>query len=533
MRHRTDILSPRYAASSTDPGQPSRRALMALLASALAAPSVASAAAWPNEARLGPPRPFTFEQLKSEALSRARQPYRPPPSPPPSLVRAIDYDAFGQIVYRPQATLWGDEPGDHGVRFFPIGRPAGTPVAMHVVSGGQARALPYAEALFDMPADNPARKLGDGSGFAGFKVLNADHRTDWIAYLGASYFRSSDPFNQYGLSARGLALDTATPKAEEFPLFTAFWLEHDAGDGLVVYALLDGPSVAGAYRIGHRRSPAGLVQDIEAELHFRRPVERLGVAPLTSMYWYGQSDRTPTDDWRPQIHDSDGLSIWTGAGERLWRPLANPPVVKVNAFMDRGPKGFGLMQRDRNFEDYQDDGVFYDRRPSAWVEPVGDWGPGAVQLVELPTTGEADDNIVAFWVPAAPVTAGTTLRPRYRLHWSKEEPATPGVARVVATRSGQGGRPGQPIPPGRRKTVIDFAGPGLAGLTRQSGVTPVVTLSAGKPIEPGAYPVEGQDRWRLMFDYEAPPKTTLDLRAQLARAGRVLTETWLYQVITG
>jgi len=531
MRPGSDFATP-TAANLLSAGLSRRAALAVLLATAVSSPAVA-ALPWPTEAPLGPPQPFSFDRLKSDARSLARRPYQPPASPPPALVQAIDYDAFGQIVYRPQATLWGVDPGDHGVRFFPIGRPAGTPVAVHVVAGGEARAVTYSTALFDMPADSPARKLGDGAGFAGFKVLNADHRTDWIAYLGAAYFRSADPFNQYGLSARGLAIDTATAKTEEFPIFTSFWLERDPAGELAVYTLLDGPSVAGAYRIGHRRSPAGLVQEIEAELHFRRPVARLGIAPLTSMYWYGQSDRTPADDWRPQIHDSDGLAIWTGSGERIWRPLANPPVVKVNAFMDRGPKGFGLMQRDRNFEDYQDDGVFYDRRPSAWVEPVGDWGPGSVQLVELPTTGEADDNIVAFWVPAAPVKAGQNLNARYRLHWTKDEPTSAPIARVIATRSGEGGRPGLPVPPGRRKFVLDFAGPSLVGLSRQSGVSPVVWLSVGQPIEAVAYPVEGADRWRLMFDYEAPPKTTLDLRAALSRGGQALTETWIYQVITG
>jgi glucans biosynthesis protein len=533
MRHGSVLATP----SSTHPlsAEISRRAALAALL-AFAAANPAGAAAWPTGAPLGPPQPFSFDRLKSEARALARRPYQPPAAPPPALVRAIDYDAFGQIRYRPQATLWGDEVGDHGVRLFPLGRPAATPIAIHVVAGGQARAVTYAASLFDMPADSPARALGAGAGFGGFKVLNADHRTDWIAYLGASYFRSADPFNQYGLSARGLALDTASAKAEEFPIFSSFWLERDAASELVVYALLDGPSVAGAYRIGHARSALGLVQEIEAELHFRRPVSRLGIAPLTSMYWYGLSDRTPADDWRPQIHDSDGLAIWTGAGEHIWRPLANPPVVKVNAFMDRGPKGFGLMQRDREFEDYQDDGAFYDRRPSAWVEPLGDWGPGSVQLVEIPTTREVDDNIVAFWVPAAPVRAGQELAVRYRLHWSKEAPLAMSVARVVATRSGEGGRPGLPVPPGRRKFVLDFAGATLAGLTRQSGVQPVVSMSAGQPIGAVAYPVVqtlgGSDRWRLMFDYEAPAKTTLDLRAALSRGGQALSETWIYQVVT-
>ena len=508
-----------------------RAAMAALLAAGISSPALA-APTWPAGASIGPPRPFSFDRLKASALALARRPYGAPAGPPADLVHAVDYDAFGRIVYRPAATLWGDAPGGRGVRFFPIGRPAPIAVEVNIVSDGMARAVPYAESLFDMPADSPARALGDKGGFAGFKALNADKRTDWIAYLGASYFRSADPFNQYGLSARGLALDTATAGPEEFPIFTTFWLEEPAGEDLVVYALLDGPSVAGAYRIGHRRSAAGLVQDIEVQLHFRKGVQRLGLAPLTSMYWYGQSDRTPADDWRPQIHDSDGLSIWTGAGERIWRPLADPPRVITNAFADKGPRGFGLMQRDRNFEDYQDDGVFYDRRPSAWVEPVGDWGAGSVQLVELPTVKETDDNIVAFWTPAAPVKAGQSLAYRYRLHWTDEEPSPEGVARVVATRSGQGGRPGQPIPPGRRKMVVDFAGTPLAGLDRQSGVEPVVSSSFGQPLDPVAYPVEGQNRWRLMFDLDVAPGRVTDLRAFLRRGDAALTETWIYQLIT-
>jgi glucans biosynthesis protein len=511
-----------------------------MLAAALAKSDLAAAAvapSWPTGAPLGPPHPFSFDRLKASAAALARRPYRPPVGPPAALVRAIDYDAFGRISYHPAATLWGDAPGGRGVRFFPLGRPAPVAVAMNVVSGGQARTVNYAEALFDMPAGSPARALGDKGGFAGFKALNADRRTDWIAYLGASYFRSADPFNQYGLSARGLALDTAVAGPEEFPIFTSFWLQEDAGDDLTVYALLDGPSVAGAFRIGHRRSPAGLVQDIEVALHFRKAVARLGLAPLTSMYWYGQSDRTPADDWRPQIHDSDGLSIWTGAGERIWRPLADPPRVMVNAFADKGPRGFGLMQRDRNFQDYQDDGVFYDKRPSAWVEPLGDWGAGSVQLVELPTVRETDDNIVAFWTPATTPKAGQSLAYRYRLHWVAEEPAPMGVARVVATRSGQAGRPGQPTPPGRRKLVVDFAGAALVGLTRDSGVEPVVGSSFGQALDPVAYPVEGQDhggqnRWRLMFDLDAPPGRVIDLRAFLRRNGGALTETWIYQLVT-
>jgi glucans biosynthesis protein len=512
----------------------SRRAALLATGAALIArtPAHAATPVWPAGAPLGPARPFSFERLKQEALALARRPFRPQPAPALQLVNAIDYDAFGQIVFRPEATLWGGNPGYGGVRFFPMGRAAPAPVAMYVVSGGEARPVTYSPSLFDIPADSPLHQLGAQAGFGGFRVMNADHTTDWLAFLGASYFRSADPFNQYGLSARGLALDTATPQPEEFPSFTAFWLERDPSDRLVVYALLEGPSVTGAYRMAHERSPAGLVQDVSVQLYFRKAVERLGVAPLTSMYWYGQTDRTPANDWRPQIHDSDGLSIWTGAGERIWRPLINQPRVLTNSFVDQTPRGFGLMQRDRNFADYEDDGVFYERRPSAWVEPVGDWGRGSVQLVEIPTSGEADDNIVAFWTPEAPVTAGQAFDLRYRLHWVAAEPIPAGAAKVVATRAGQGGRPGLPAPAGRRKFVVDFAGDTLNGLGRQSGVEPVVTLSSGQPIDPVAYPVEGHPLWRLMFDVALEPNATLDLRAYLRRGGDALTETWIYQVIT-
>jgi len=509
-----------------------RSALAALIANgaagALAASPAPAAAGWPTEAPLGPPRPFSYEALKARAAALADRPYVPPAQLSAEALHAIDFDAFGQVAYRRESSLWA-EAESGGIRFFPLARVAHVPVAMNVVWRGQARPVEYSPALFDMPANSPVRRLGDKAGFGGFRVMNDDRQTDWIAYLGASYFRSADPFNQYGLSARGLAIDTATSRREEFPVFTAFWLEHEAAGRLVVHALLDGPSVAGAYRIRHQRSAAGLVQEIEASLHFRAAVERLGVAPLTSMYWYGQSDRRPSDDWRPQIHDSDGLAIWTGAGERIWRPLANPSRVVTNAFLDKTPRGFGLMQRNRNFAEYEDDGAFYDRRPSAWVEPVGDWGAGSVQLVEIPTARETDDNIVAFWTPAASPAPGQALDFAYRLHWTAEEPSPVGVARVIATRVGHGGRPGEPGPPGRRKWVVDFAGPGLEGL-RRGDVEPVVTLEAGAPINPIAYPVVGQARWRLMFDADAPPGAAVNARAFLRRGGAALSETWVYPV---
>ena len=500
-----------------------RGAIAAFLAAAAAAPAVAAGEAL----SFGPAEPFSFERLKARVRAMAARPFQPPP-PPSEALSALDFDAMGQIRYRDDVSLWKDRPGG-AVEFFHLGRYARTPVAIHVVEQGQARRILYAESLFEVLAGGRSARWPTDLGFAGFRVMNPGAPGDWLAYQGASYFRAATPFNQYGLSARGLAIDTATPHAEEFPAFTSFWLETDADGALVVSALLDGPSVAGAYRIVHRRDGRGLVQEIETALHFRKAVDRLGVAPLTSMFWYGQPDPTRATDWRPQIHDSDGLAIWTGAGERIWRPLANPRKVTANAFVDHNPRGFGLMQRDRSFDDYQDDGVFYDRRPSAWVEPLGDWGPGSVQLVEIPTDSEIDDNIVAFWTPAAPVRAGGAMALRYRLYWTDEEPTPVGVARVVATRVGRGGRPGQPSTPGVRKFVVDFAGGRLGELGRSSGVRAVVGASRGVAVDTAAYPVVGTSRWRLMFDIAHEPGTVLDLRAFLRLDAQALSETWNFE----
>jgi periplasmic glucans biosynthesis protein len=477
--------------------------------------------------RLGPPTPFSLEALQAHARALAKSPYRPTPSPLADRLASLDFDAIGRIRYRSEAALWRDRPDVDSVEFFHLGKYAQTPVTISVVDAGQARQILYSPALFDIPSGDLASQLPADLGFAGFRVMNHDGQGDWIAYLGASYFRAATPFNQYGLSARGLAIDTGAGRPEEFPRFTAFWLSHDPTGNLVVCALLESASVVGAYRIIHQRDGGGLTQTVEATLNFRKPVEILGLAPLTSMFWYGPTDRAKALDWRPQIHDSDGLAIWTGAGERIWRPLTDPARVTTNAFIGADPKGFGLMQRDRAFEDYQDDGAFYDRRPSAWVEPIGQWGAGSVKLVEIPTAGETDDNIVAFWSPERPVKVGDALSPRYRLHWTDEEPNPLGVGRTVATRQGVGGRPGVAAEAGGRKFVVDFSGGQLATLTRQSGVTPVVT-AGGQSVAAAAYPVVGTGRWRLMFDITTTRGNTVELRAFLRLGAEALTETWVF-----
>lgn len=496
-----------------------RRNTLALLGAALAFGGEALAAAPRRTASGG--QSFSWDRLKRHAASLARAKPRPLPAPDPR-AHAVDYDAANRIAFRPDRAIFADD--GYSVRLFPLGRYAPMPVQVSIVEGGRAHSIEHSEDMFAVtPGEGPAPRIVPG--IAGFRVMNRGGVGDWLAFLGASYFRSAGPLAQYGLSARGLAIDTGIDGAEEFPVFTAFWLER-SGEGLTIYALLEGPSVVGAYRFASRKGDDAIVQDVSMAIWLRRDVARLGIAPLTSMFWYDEGNVRARADWRPEIHDSDGLLIHNRAGERIWRPLGNPPQPRVNSFADgQGGSAFGLFQRDRAFDHYQDDGVFYEKRPSLWVEPKGDWGPGAVMLYEIPTIKETDDNIVAFWTPDQPARGGSSFAFDYRLRWTGGEPALSPIARVVDRWTGTAGRPGfEPIQDARR-LVVDFEGAAFAGLGRDSGVTAAVTLDRGRLISVTAYPVVGQPgRWRLIADMTIGDGPA-NLRATLERGGQPLSET--------
>lgn len=511
-----------------------------LLGGLTGAPGVARALTGLGTSELGQPEAFSFETLQARAKTLAAKAYVKPLSPASQVLDAIDYDQYQKIKYRPDKSVKLDGVGAMPVQLFHLGKYAQEPVHIHVVEGGKAREIVYSSALFDMPGDHPARKLSDGAGFAGFRIMAPDLKTDWFAAMGASYFRTSGPYNQYGLSARGLAVDTAMPRPEEFPRFSHYWLEEpkvDAGapQQIVIYALLDSPSVTGAYRMTTERLTDSrdvhrIVMNIDAQIYARKDVERLGVAPFSSMFWYGEASRKQSADWRPEIHDSDGLAILTGSGERIWRPIVNPPRVMTSAFLDKDVKGFGLLQRDRDFVHYLDDGVFYERRPSVWVEPRDGWGEGAVHLVEIPTEDETFDNVVAYWAPKEPLKAGSDRAWRYRLTWLDDIPYPDAVGRATGTWSGLGGRPGHKRPDGVRKFVIDFQGKVFSGLGRNDGIELVVTASRGDVSNSYNHPVVDQSqRWRAFFDIQAAGTEPVDLRAFLRRGDKALTETWIYQ----
>jgi periplasmic glucans biosynthesis protein len=483
--------------------------------------------------RFGPRQPFSFEWLKSEAKRLAGAPFVDTPARAADVLDKLDYDDHNTIRFNADHGLWANGGGPFPIQFFHLGKWFKQPVSIYAVEGGDAREILYSPDFFTFTRTRWDERLPRDLGFAGFRVMTSP-KTDWLAFLGAAYFRSSGALDQYGLSARGIAIDVAMPTPEEFPRFTKFWLGPVAGvpNAVAIHALLEGPSVAGAYRMIAAKA-GNVVMDIECALYPRKDIARMGVAPLTSMFWYGKNSRPLAADWRPQIHDSDGLAIWTGAGERIWRPLNNPPTVRTSSFLDKDPKGFGLLQRDRNFESYQDDGVFYNKRPSVWVEPVGPWGEGAVQLVEIPTDDEIHDNIVPYWVPKAPVKAGSEWPFRYRLHWVAEEPFTPRLGRVVSTWTGMGGVYGQPRPKNKRKIVIDFEGGPIADLpeSARDTVEVVVTPAGGTVDNVYSHRVVGTKRWRAFIDVAAAGREPVDLRLFLRLGDHTLTETWLWQYI--
>jgi glucans biosynthesis protein len=516
-----------------------RRLLLQMMAAA------ASAGAWPAWAEtksplaLGPPSAFSFEALQALAKRKAAAPYTEPPRPS-QVLHDIDYKAWGEIKFDDRHALYAD--GPLPVTFFHMGRYFQDPVKIHAVEGGQAREVIYDQRYFDMPADSPAHRLPEGLGFAGFQVHEPrggklDWRTnDWAAFLGATYFRSIGQLRQYGLSARAIALDTwVYDKPEEFPHFSDLFIERpQAGSSTItVHGLLEGPSIAGACRFRLTRG-AGVVMDIDQTLFLRKPVSRFGLAPMTSMYWFSERDRPAGIDWRPEVHDSDGLALWTGQGERIWRPLNNPKQVTASAFSDDSPKGFGLCQRDRDFDHYLD-GVRYDRRPTLWVEPKGAWGRGAVQLIEVPTYDETRDNIIAAWVPEHQPAPGQQLDLSYRLHWLADEPYPGPLARCVATRSGESGQPGQDDKPRTgRKFVVEFQGGPLSTLPK--GVKPVMALktSRGRVADftlVEAVPDGVPGHWRVQFDLlDVPGSEPVELQLHLAVGGKPVTETWNFQL---
>jgi len=484
--------------------------------------------------RVGPPQPFAPSLVRSRARELASRPYEAPQPPVPEPIAGLSYDQYRDIRYRPDAAVWGGENLPAELQLFHVGHVYDEPVSINLVSEGTSRHVLFSPDLFDYGALVPRPVPVDDIGFSGFRLhgpLNRpDYNDEFAVFQGASYFRAIGAGQSYGLSARGLAIMTAEPEGEEFPSFREFWVEkpRPGASSVVVHALLDSPSTAGAYRFTIRPGPNTVI-DVEAALFPRRDIDKVGLAPLTSMFYFGPQDRRGIDDFRPAVHDSDGLLILNGHGEWLWRPLINPARLQISAFLDQHPQGFGLMQRDRRFDTYQDLEARYERRPGLWVEPIGDWGEGSVILVEIPTESEVHDNVVAFWRPAEPLKAGEDHLFTYRLTWCAEVPSSPGLARVIGTMVGGAAANGHEAPADRRWIVVDFAGGPLDGLAPDDQPVPDVSASGGRLV-PGTIQLNPESGGRrVAFGLDPEGETGIDLRCALMRDGARISEVWVFR----
>ncbi|WPP00987.1 glucan biosynthesis protein D [Pseudomonas sp. HR96] len=487
---------------------------------------------------------FDFDWLQAEAKKMAGAPYVNGKEVLPPTLAKLQPLQFNAIKYDANHSLWKELNGQLDVQFFHVGMDFKQPVRMYSVDkdSQQAREVHFRPSLFKYEnAGVDTKQLTGDLGFAGFRLFKQpeiDHH-DILSFLGASYFRAVDKTGQYGLSARGLAIDTYAHKQEEFPDFTKFWFESPTKDGtrFVVYALLDSPSATGAYRFDIDCQAEQVVMEVTAHINARTDIEQLGISTMTSMFSCGTDERHMCDTIHPQIHDSDRLAMWRGNGEWICRPLNNPPKLQFNAYADNNPKGFGLVQTDHDFASYEDTVDWYNQRPSLWVEPTTPWGEGSVNLMELSTTGETLDNIVAFWTPKKPVVAGDSLTFGYKLYWSALPPVSTPLARVQTTRSGMGGflegwAPGEHYPDvWARRFAVDFVGGGLERLAADAKIEPIVSVTQGKVQDITVLARPDIKGYRVSFDWypDSDSVEPVNMRLFLKSNDHTLSETWLYQ----
>ncbi|WP_411860485.1 glucan biosynthesis protein [Halioxenophilus sp. WMMB6] len=471
----------------------------------------------------------------------ASKPYVAPKHDLPAPLANLTYDQYRGIRFNPEHAIWHDS-SEYELQLFHPGFLFLEPIAITLIdeySVFKKLSFDPDQFIYEREATSLASALAsvqkEGIGFSGFRVhypINqSSYKDEMLVFQGASYFRPLGPNQAYGISARGLAINTGEPSGEEFPRFSEFWIIKPKPNDhyLTIAALLDSPSLAGAYIF---KVATGVDTEIEvkAKLFTRESVVKLGIAPLTSMFFYGENQNRNYRDFRPEVHDSDGLQVLTGSGEWIWRPLQNPKRLLITSSMTRQLKGFGVAQRDRNFDHYLDLEAKYETRPSLWVEPLNDWGEGRIELVEIPTPDETNDNIVAFWVSNQPVAAGSELNYQYRLQTFDNFIASHALAKVLRTRIGSAAIPGDPNPPpaNNRQFVVDFCGAGIE------------KLSAGQPLEADLQVINGVARditttkiptencWRASFKLAPQSKDAVDMRLKLLYRDQPVSEVWNY-----
>jgi glucans biosynthesis protein len=475
-------------------------------------------------ARMGDNQRFDPAVVVDLARQLARKPFVPPPNDLPDFFSNLTYEQYVAIKSR-QPAIWSSE--GRGIAVEPLHRGFvfTNAVDLYLVEDGAVRRVGYNAAQFDYGRPTLPNNIGD-IGFSGFRLIATPSEGkpfDFAIVQGATFFRAVARGQNFGATARALTLKPADPKGEEFPSFRAFWLERPApgSNSITVHGVIDSESTTGAVRMTFRPGDMTII-DVETTLFPRVNLDHVGLGGIGSTYFYGPNDRRNAEDLRPAVYESSGLQMLNGQGEWLWRPLHNPEALQISAFVDAAPRGFGLLQRDRTYEAFQDDDQRFERRPSLWIEPLGDWGQGSVQLLEIPTDAEINDNILAYWRPKAPMAANTEIAFAYRQYWCWTPPERPPLAAVSATRVGRGsgGR--------RRRFAIDFSTEAL-GDNLPTDLRSVLTVGPGtfQNLKNWVYPE--RKTVRVAFELDPGNENACEMRLILEAGGKPISETWLYR----
>jgi glucans biosynthesis protein len=513
--------------------QPTRRDALALIAGVGVAAGPLSAFAQAQaptlsqiQTTLGEGQRFEAAAVTELARTLARRPYAAVPADLPEAFANLNYEQYTGIRALPGAQVWAGEGRGFVVEPLHRGFVFSAPVLLFTVEDGAVRRVAYERNRFEFGRLNVPPTLGE-LGFSGFRLFTtawSGQPEEFALVQGASFFRALARGQGYGVVARALTLRPAETRGEEFPFFRAFWLERPSPgtNALVVHALIDSESVAGAVRMTFRPGEMTIV-DVEISLFPRANLEHVGLGGMGSSYFFGPNERRSVDDVRPAVHKSKGLQMLNGSGEWLWRPLRNPQTLQISAFLDRNPRGFGLLQRDRDYAAFQDDAQRWERQPSLWIEPIGEWSEGTVQLIEIPSESEINDNILAYWRPKAPMAAGSEVAFSYRQFWCWQPPERPELATVAATRIGRGsgGR--------RRRFIVDFAGEMLNGGALAAEVRPIATAAPGTIQGLRTWPYPDRKTLRVAFELDPGAENASEMRLLLESAGKPASETWLYR----
>ena len=478
---------------------------------------------------LGPPVDFTPGAVLDLARALAKQPFKPLSNDLPDPFKSLSYEQYAGIHLKPEARIWADENTGFVVEPLHRGFQTNNRIELNLVADGKAYRLVYDTKLFDFGSLSPSPKIGD-IGFSGFRVLvpqsqNGQAKQSFgeiASFQGSNFFHAMAEGQVAGLMARALALKVADPKGEETPIFRTIWIEKPSRvSGLmVVHAVLDSDSLTAAFRFTIRPGEATII-DTESTIVPRANVDNFGLASMSATHLMGFLDHKRFDDYRPNVSEACGVQMLTGADEWVWRPITNRQTLQISTFIDNKPKGFGLLQRDRNFESYDDEEHQWEKRPSLWIEPLGEWAEGGVQLIEIPSQSDANDNILCFWRPKAPLQAGVEVSFDYRQFWCWDPPTKPDLARTLHSRSGSAGK--------HQRFFVEFQGDIFADSARTAGMTPTLTAGSGSITMMKTFIDLEKKAYRVLFELDPAGADSSELRLLLEANGQRISETWLYR----